>query len=718
MPTREQLYSALRKADAAGDEYAASRFAERIKNKEYEEVAQPVIADGDRMPMELNEFPEEREMTRAAKELPELGQQWETDDIDPAGLLAGENQSLVAAVSPALLTARNSEEAAKILQENFPNIGIQYDPGGNILATNNKTGVRNIINRPGMSQRDFLQGLGLMAAFTPAGRGLTGVSMPVLRQAAARSAATETGIQALEGVSGGEFNPAEVATSAALAPVAQVAGEKVIKPVLSGTKNVITGAFSKGKKAVQNLRRTLDDMGEERAASYLAESMKREGLSADDVLRGLDEMGEDAITADLGNSFRRYLRLAVNKMPDIEGRAGKQLAERQSGQANRVKDMFSDSAGVPVQSLDEEIIRLNKTFKPEIDRLYKEAMMGDIGEAVLKTTKSPYTGKVTQEETRSGISSSLNNLISKSPSLKKAFQVSKTSINDRKALGEQITKLDEVDAAKKVLDDQIGQAIRKGSKNKAMDLVKVKNRMINEVDNAVPQYKQARDAFAGKASLESAAEQGEMFLKMKPREVASVVQSMGESEKRMYRLGARQAIVDKLDTMNITADAINRLFKKGGSTEKLKSVFPDEKALNEFNRNMEREANFVMTRRAAQENSSTAKQMFDNEAFGQSMSGARSMIGDPMAAADFIAKITGGLIDGRKNAADVRALEILGDVLLETGMNRESLKRLLIRANPKEIEKVFRDRVNTGVMSGAIMATKPDIEGRQNAVSN
>jgi hypothetical protein len=174
-------------------------------------------------------FPEEREETRAAKELPELGQFMETDEINPQGLLYGEDKAKVASIVPALMTT-SPEETAKILQENFPNIGISYDPGGNILARNNKTGAQNILNRPGMSQRDLLQFLGITAAFTPAAK----ASGALLKAGAkvgskmlvggAAAATTQAGIEAVQEQAGGDFSKGEVALAGGLGAFAEVLG--------------------------------------------------------------------------------------------------------------------------------------------------------------------------------------------------------------------------------------------------------------------------------------------------------------------------------------------------------------------------------------------------------------------------------------------------------------------------------------------------------------
>jgi len=167
-------------------------------------------------------FPEEREETRAVEELPELGQ---------GGLLSTEDTSKVVGLAPVLLATTNNEEIADIIQDNFKSIGKTFDPGGNILLTNNETGAQVVVNKPGLSRLDLLQGLGIAAAFTPAGKGATlggaaiskGLGLAGAKAVGATAAAgaatsglTQAAIEAIQSQVGGELNEEEIAIAAAL----------------------------------------------------------------------------------------------------------------------------------------------------------------------------------------------------------------------------------------------------------------------------------------------------------------------------------------------------------------------------------------------------------------------------------------------------------------------------------------------------------------------
>lgn len=184
--------------------------------------------------------------TRATQELPEIGS---------SGILAGLDipTGQAAALSAAISTMTNPEEIAQTLKAASPDIGIQYDEKGNILAFNNKTGAQAVINKPGVSALDIWQAATAMAAFAPAGRAATAVGGGALRQAAALgvgSAATQAAIEAGQQAAGGEFNTEDVALSGALGAAAPLVAGGIGKAVDVG-RNLIRGTPGAQQEIVQ-----------------------------------------------------------------------------------------------------------------------------------------------------------------------------------------------------------------------------------------------------------------------------------------------------------------------------------------------------------------------------------------------------------------------------------------------------------------------------------
>lgn len=106
----------------------------------------------------------------------------------------------------------NPQETVRIIQANFPGVQVTQDPKGNFLLTSSIDGKQYAI-KPGAQISDIPRAAGAVAAFTPAGRATT------LGGMALGAGATQAAIEATQAATGGEFNPGEVVTAAALAPV-------------------------------------------------------------------------------------------------------------------------------------------------------------------------------------------------------------------------------------------------------------------------------------------------------------------------------------------------------------------------------------------------------------------------------------------------------------------------------------------------------------------
>ena len=441
----------------------------------------------------------------------------------------------------------------------------------------------------------------------------------------------------------------------------------------------LKSAFDAGVRGIKSLMTSVSSLSDEGAATTLANIMIREGISPEEAAAKLAKLGPEGMPADLGVGFGRLLRAASNKIPRIEGLAATKLKDRQAGQSGRIEDSLDDATGTPMLSVDDEIIRLNSVEGPRVTQLYNEA-----------------------REQPVALSERLTALINGNNSVGRANKAAKRRLADKEAAGDVVGDIDRIDAIKQVLDDQIGVALRSGEKNKMRDLVRLKNIMIDEADAAVPKYKEARDAFAGKAQLENAADAGAEFYKMKPRDVEAFVKSMGESEKRMFRLGAKQALTDKLDDKKINRDAVAALFSKGGDVRKLKALFDDDEKFKIFSETLEREANFILTRSAAQGNSQTAKQLLDKDTFANAMNDASALLGDPVAGASALRRIYTGITSRKNGKANIDALEKAGDILLQSGMDPRRLEQLLTRGSSEQVRRALDNAIIRGATAKVI----------------
>lgn len=309
--------------------------------KESQSIAQKPVQEDKGFLDSVGEFftGSDRE-TEATKKLPEIGQ---------GGLLFGEDETKAAAITPALLTATNPNEIAQILKNNFENIGIQSDEKGNLIAANNKTGARVVLNKPGVSQIDIVQGLGIASAFTPAGR-LVGAS-----KVAAGAGATSAGVEALQALSGGEFDASQVAIDTVTAGVLDKAFDvakttgRSIRDVLKNDakidpdqilKNFSPKGFKSRRFAPEEVtpKKIPETIKQATQADLTPEALKK--------IRQAESQGVQLTKAQATGDFSASeAEQTLLKSVSSEGSQARQFADQQQEQLKEAAKSFTDKFG-------------------------------------------------------------------------------------------------------------------------------------------------------------------------------------------------------------------------------------------------------------------------------------------------------------------------------------------------------------------------------------
>lgn len=211
MTSIQQLEIALINADKAGDTSAAKQLAMAIK--QHRETQEPSF-----MESVADVFTGESRQTRATQELPEL----ESAIVggDASGFLSTLPTGDAATLAAAIATTSDPAERAKMLQSASPDFGVQYDEKGNIIAANNKTGQRVILNKPGLSASDLFPASGRVAASIPlAATG--GTPLAAAGAMGAKEGAITAGTEALQASQGGDFDVGNIVADMVLGGMAE-----------------------------------------------------------------------------------------------------------------------------------------------------------------------------------------------------------------------------------------------------------------------------------------------------------------------------------------------------------------------------------------------------------------------------------------------------------------------------------------------------------------
>lgn len=325
--------------------------------------------------------------TEKTDRLPELS--------EDNGLLFGESGAKIAAIAPAIMTATDPNEIAKILTNNFPDIGVTYDKDaqGNIypILANNRTGAVAQVNRPGLSGFDVLQGLGIMSAYSPAGRA---ASIP---SAIARNAATEATIQGAQAAAGGDFDGDEVALATGLGAGVQALGQ--------------------GAGTVKRLMTKTDDLTPEQQLAQQADQLGID-LTSSDVMppktfagKTAQQLSEKIPFAGTGSAREAQQVQRIQAIDDIAERYGEfsydSIVDSLKTQKNRVKSAAGnvlEATGSKLDQVGEVGLSNTRTaIKGVIEELNKPGViknntfMQDIDELVKAIDEAPQTFTMVKE---------------------------------------------------------------------------------------------------------------------------------------------------------------------------------------------------------------------------------------------------------------------------------------------------------------------------------
>ena len=539
---------------------------------------------------------------------------------------------------------------------------------------------RNIISSAGEVTPSALTGglaLRSAAAQLPAVTGTTSTTQGVIKQLGSTTPIQDITLGSISGAGAAIGEEVGGETGA-------LVGAILLPATAEGGRLALSRLLSSGARGFQALTKSLQQLSDDEASRLLAEAMIRDGIGPEDVAARLQQLGPDAIPADVSASFSRLLRSAGNIIPRIEGRATTVLDARQAQSGQRIARATDE---IISGNVDDQIKKLELTNGPRVKALYDLVRSKSID-----------------------ISDRLQGLLSGKNALGKARVKAEKRLADRKAAGDDISNIDILDATKQELDDQIGSFMRQGKKNRARDLIRLKNVLVEEADSAIPEYKQARGLFAGQRQLQQAADLGKDYFRLNARDIENLVKNMGKSEREMFRLGAKQAIEDKILDLQTNADQVKRLFGRNGDVIKLKSLFDNQRSFKNFSDALEREANFVLTRRAAQGNSTTAKQLNDISSVRQASDDARSLLlGGNSERLGAIGRILERLTGNKSDESFRLGLEQAGDLLLEANINPDRIRTLLRGGSRKMIEKELLKALdipeNTSTLAPIISAT-------------
>ncbi len=332
--------------------------------------------------------------------------------------------------------------------------------------------------------------------------------------------------------------------------------------VLSGL-GAVAGAV--GKQVGPRLPAFGGAQAHQLALRQLGLALVRDEATGRTVLRRMDKLGPEAVIADAAGENARNLLDTMATLPgQTQNRAANLIHQRQVGRAGRM-DAIPDALGGGAKG--DDILAMLATTKEEIAK--------------------PLYDKVNKISIQ--MTPELADLMDR-PAMKSAMQYARTRVaNEGGAATEQFAAALEQrgtmplrfwDDVKKGLDD-LYLDVKRGTltakeAGAQSDILKVKRALVSELDRLAPVYKEARDAFGGVAALETMIEEGRRALTMKPSEIKSILFRADASEVDAFRLGAADALREKIGTRAGQTNLLNAQFDRN-TREQLNYIFGNQR---------------------------------------------------------------------------------------------------------------------------------------------
>ena len=450
---------------------------------------------------------------------------------------------------------------------------------------------------------------------------------------------------------------------------------------------LLAGVGKEGYKAIKEYLPGLISGAEKAGMSKIGEALetdvsrKTAGLTPQEMAEA-QARGQPVMPVDIGGpTLRGEVRTAANLYPEAEATMAKTLRDRYEAQAGRYQKQISGMMPYKVDAAGmQEDLRAaaHKINNPAYKAAYKQGESGIWNPELETFVNAPAIKDVLP----AAIKKSANRA-----ALEGTAPVKNPFITDAsgKLTLEPGTKptLEFWDNVKRSLDDEIGSLRRNGREDEAIDLNKIKNRLLSNLDKAVSSYKTARSGAAKMFDADNAFDAGLNFMSMKDTlklsEAKQAINKMSRVEREIFAHGVAADVIQKIKHKGLSTD-ISNMFNTPESREKMILALGPKRSL-ELEAFSRVENIMADAHRAITANSTTAKQA---SRMGALKGAAKDIVGEigPILAGTSL----GGLSGAVAAYAAKRVVSHLSDTLTKDAALAMAEK--LVSQKPEDIKEV------------------------------
>lgn len=470
---------------------------------------------------------------------------------------------------------------------------------------------------------EIVGGLAPAAALTV---GTAGIAAPA---AAARTAslASQIGRLGAAGTLAGTAQGGIEGFAKSEAQTAQGRLDKAAEEAIQG--GIFGGAVGAAFPAVAGAVRAVGRTPEELASGIMQRTLQQEGLTGEELLRRYQARQATGVKPEIpaevlppGSAIEAQSRLVAQGAGAERGAISEAMQQRAAGQPTRLAQEFESAIGPQKNvfaSLDDLAMAREQMARPLYQKVDPMVARSDEIDELIKKVPQNIFNEIESVASITGVNPA--GIISR-------------GANNQKTIARDYT-FAEVDSIQKALDDAAASAFAGNKGNLGSQLKGLRDDLVSAAENRSPDYKKAREIWAGSRAAERQIKEGQSIFKMRPEQIERNVAKMSQADKDAYLVGVFDAFSNVLNG-RVVGEDVTRAFRTGRAKEQMQAAIkaawndPTEakRVTDQLFTNIEREARMMSSRNKILGGSQTAQTLLQQEANVSAMSPIAALASD------------------------------------------------------------------------------------------
>lgn len=445
------------------------------------------------------------------------------------------------------------------------------------------------------------------------------------------------------------------------------------------------GAFSPEREAARRIQRALEM--DARSGSAGLSRAEMEAMAAQGVPVAVADMGGDAT--------RGLARAATNVSPEAKSALDAVTNPRFASQTDRVGDIVGRTSTLGANATDTlEALRTaaQKTNASKYNAAYAQGEAGVWNEGLGALLEAP----AVQDALRKTLKNAGNrSVVEGGRPIRSPFALDGDTIVLARQKDGSIASpnLQFWDDIKRHLDDAYKSANRSGQANLANDVLALKRQLTDNLDAAIPAYKQARQGAAAAFGAEDALEAGQKFLTASGEnaQYAKAIGKMSPPERALFQEGFASALRGKIAEIGDRRTVLDKIANSPAARQRIEMALGKENA-GKLLEQLRIEGVMDKLRVATQGNSTTTSQLIQLglvAAPAGAGGGLGWLVGGDSQSA-MAGAMAGGLMRWGKGRVDERVARKVGEMLASNDPKVID-RALAMVAKSQSLQKTIRD---------------------------